>query len=611
MVTDREVQLLQVAYGAGITAPKELANFMAQVSAESGGLKRLKEGFRYTLGPGAVSREVKSALREGSESLNAAWQEAMDGKPEKLAELMYGGRMGNTKPGDGYKYHGRGYIQLTGKDQYRAAGEALGLDLINKPELAAESENAVRIAIWFWQRNVQAIAPEDVREAGSIINTGQRGRTPNGLRHREAEFARWSRLLTPDVLGKLSRGEAALHVTIAHGLDADPTIEQLQRNLNALGITDAQGRALVVDGIRGGPGSRTNQAIAAFRMRAGLPGEPRGEPSPDALLAATEAALDAREPLRRFQRALEEFDRRFAAGAPGHAQARAPRMVNGMPDYLLPGRGAPNPAVARPTVAGPVPARPPVPSPAAGAAAFAAPPPARTLQAGDRGPAVRALQAHLHILDARDAEGRPLQADGVFGGRTREAVENFQLWCGRAVTGIADPGTLQALQEHARFAMRRQAQGLALGDHLAERLAPASPDSADAAADSPLRGRDPDPIAFSHPDHPQHALYADLRQRFQAKGHALSEEQLSLLTARLHAAGYAPGWSGDVAVHQGWATAGAFQLGHPPVSVNLSAPAVAAPETMQAFEVEQREMARRADLLHQHQDTGSAHALTR
>ncbi|MGS8542328.1 glycoside hydrolase family 19 protein, partial [Salmonella enterica subsp. enterica serovar Anatum] len=82
--------------------------------------------------------------------LEQARKEALQGKPEHLAELMYGGRNGNDHPGDGYAYHGRGYIQLTGKSNYRAAAEALQLDLVKHPELASQPENAAKIAVWYW-----------------------------------------------------------------------------------------------------------------------------------------------------------------------------------------------------------------------------------------------------------------------------------------------------------------------------------------------------------------------------------------------------------------------------------------------------------------------------
>lgn len=312
MATDREAQLVKAAYEAGITSPKELANFMAQVGAESGGLSRLNEGFRYTKGPSAVSDNVRSALREGPEALNAAWKEAMDSKPEKLAELMYGGRMGNTEPGDGYRYHGRGYIQLTGKNQYRAAGESLGLDLVNKPERAAEPENASKIAVWYWKQNVQALAPEDAKEAGSIINTGEMGNTPNGLKHRQAEFEKWQQVLTPEVIERLAKGEIGATVEprtpqtsqpqtqapaetsptraqqplLKQGVQG-PEVRELQAALNALGYRSANGQPLETQS--GVFGQQTDHAVREFQRAHGL--EPvDGKVGSDSRAALAQAA---------------------------------------------------------------------------------------------------------------------------------------------------------------------------------------------------------------------------------------------------------------------------------------------------------------------------------
>lgn len=203
MATDRETELLRAAYASGITSRTELANFMAQVGHESYGLTRLEEGFRYTKGSWQISSKVRSALREGPEALEEARLEALQGHPESLAELMYGGRMGNNEAGDGYRYCGRGYIQLTGKDQYRAAGEALDLDLVANPDLAANPENAARIATWYWQNKVPQAARENARAAGAAINGSD---PPNGLPDREARFARWQLDITPELMQHLAEG---------------------------------------------------------------------------------------------------------------------------------------------------------------------------------------------------------------------------------------------------------------------------------------------------------------------------------------------------------------------------------------------------------------------
>lgn len=208
-IIDQNKQLLLDAYAHGIRSPKELANFMAQTSHESSGLAKVEEGFRYSQGIGQIP--VQYAHRHGDAELEQARQEAMHGKSEHLAELMYGGRMGNTQPGDGDKYHGRGYIQLTGKTQYEAAGQALGLPLVDEPKRASEPENARKIALWYWDQ-VPTSARESVEKAAKVINQGNihaKG-APNGLADREHRFEDWQRALTPEVMASLAKGEVTL-----------------------------------------------------------------------------------------------------------------------------------------------------------------------------------------------------------------------------------------------------------------------------------------------------------------------------------------------------------------------------------------------------------------
>lgn len=274
MATEREAQLLLDATKAGITSPKELANFMAQVSEESQGLTHLEEGFRYPRGISQIP--VQSAHRDGDVVLETARVDAMQGKPEKLAELMYGGRNGNDQPGDGYMYRGRGYIQLTGKANYQEAGEALGGDLVKKPELAAEPQNASKIATWFWENKVPEAAHSDVRAATAAINGGY-----NGLEARQSEFDKWEKVLTPEVMQHLSKGEVSLPIepaTTDHhkGRAAESVLKQgatgeavraLQSDLGALGYTDSHGQPLQADGHFG---RDTSKAVEKFQKNNGL-----------------------------------------------------------------------------------------------------------------------------------------------------------------------------------------------------------------------------------------------------------------------------------------------------------------------------------------------------
>ncbi|MEW9625583.1 XVIPCD domain-containing protein [Rhodanobacter geophilus] len=266
MATDRETQLLQSAYQAGIKSPKELANFMAQVNAESGGLNKLDESFRYTTGISQIP--VKYAHREGDAALEAARVNALKGYPEELARLMYGGRNGNNDTTDGYTYRGRGYIQLTGKDNYEAAGKALHLDLARDPDLAAKPENAARIAVWYWQNRVPDMAHEDVKAATMAINGGY-----NGLDTRQTQFAKWEKTLTPETMRHLAKDEAislptkpaathaAKHADLEPGARGD-NVRELQSELAALGYKDSRGHLLRTDG---NFGPDTRHAVERFQ----------------------------------------------------------------------------------------------------------------------------------------------------------------------------------------------------------------------------------------------------------------------------------------------------------------------------------------------------------
>jgi putative chitinase len=102
--------------------------------------------------------------------------------------------LGNNQPGDGVKFKGRGLIMITGRYNYTSYGKLLGLDLINKPTLAAEPVNAVSIAVAYWsEHGLNAFADkDDIETITRRINGGL-----NGLATRQAYLIRALRLLTP------------------------------------------------------------------------------------------------------------------------------------------------------------------------------------------------------------------------------------------------------------------------------------------------------------------------------------------------------------------------------------------------------------------------------
>lgn len=127
-----------------INSSVRMAAFIAQIGHESGQLTRMVENLNYS---------AQGLLATWPSRFTAKTAAAMARQPEQIANIVYAGRMGNTLPGDGWKYRGRGLIQLTGANNYRAAGAALGLDLINHPELVEQPDTAALVAGWFWQSN--------------------------------------------------------------------------------------------------------------------------------------------------------------------------------------------------------------------------------------------------------------------------------------------------------------------------------------------------------------------------------------------------------------------------------------------------------------------------
>jgi len=180
----RGAVLLREAVAAGITSPRKLANFMGQMHHESGGFRRMEENLNYS------PERLMSVFKGKFKSINDARAVAAGG-PRAIAERIYGGRMGNAAAGDGYKYRGRGFIQLTGKDNYAAASKALGIDLVNNPDMAADPAVAAKIAAWYWGKRVAGRGMDgSVDSATRAINGGK-----NGLQDRRDKAAMYERLL--------------------------------------------------------------------------------------------------------------------------------------------------------------------------------------------------------------------------------------------------------------------------------------------------------------------------------------------------------------------------------------------------------------------------------
>ena len=129
-----------------INTPLRFAHFLAQCGHESGGFRLTKENLNYSA-KGLMGIFKKYFPTEAKANEYAR-------KPEKIANLVYGGRMGNgpESSGDGAKFCGRGFIQLTGRDNYTAFGKSIGEDVTANPQVVAE-KYALLSAAWFFNKN--------------------------------------------------------------------------------------------------------------------------------------------------------------------------------------------------------------------------------------------------------------------------------------------------------------------------------------------------------------------------------------------------------------------------------------------------------------------------
>jgi predicted chitinase len=199
----------------GITDPNERAAIMAQAHHESGGFTRTEENFNYSgrrlfelYGAGnEYGNRVRFNSVEDANALVAQGQSA-------VGDVIYGGRMGNTDVGDGFKYRGRGAFQLTGRDNYRTIGEQIGVDLESNPELVNDPEIGAKVALAYYNTRVDRNAARsgDIDEVSRDINGGD-----VGLQHRRDLFASYQREGVPSLSasGELMDSQRSLDSAMA------------------------------------------------------------------------------------------------------------------------------------------------------------------------------------------------------------------------------------------------------------------------------------------------------------------------------------------------------------------------------------------------------------
>ncbi len=246
-----------------LATPLRAAHLIGQCAHESMGFTRAVESLYFT-----TPERLMAVWPRRFASLAAA--RGFTRNPERLANHVYGGRMGNTRPGDGYRYRGRGWLQLTGRANYRVFGARIGIDIEAQSDRAAEPETAWRIAAQYLasrrRMGRSALAWADL-DNGEMVT-----RIVNGGLHGLAD----RRLRTAAALGALT-GPAKL---LRRG-DNGPEVLLLQRALAAQGFSPGA--------LDGDFGPRTQAALYAFQRHVGLTLDGRADAATWAALATASA----------------------------------------------------------------------------------------------------------------------------------------------------------------------------------------------------------------------------------------------------------------------------------------------------------------------------------
>jgi putative chitinase len=180
----------EVASKFEINTPLRLAHFLAQCGHESGGFKLTQENLNYSAkGLNGIFKKYFPTEADAK---------SYERNPQKIANKVYGNRMGNgaEATGDGWKFHGRGFIQLTGKDNYTAFTKSIGEDCVANPDLVA-SKYALASAAWFFNKNgLHKMADGGANDATVTSITKRVNGGTIGLPDRIAHFNEFYKLLS-------------------------------------------------------------------------------------------------------------------------------------------------------------------------------------------------------------------------------------------------------------------------------------------------------------------------------------------------------------------------------------------------------------------------------
>jgi putative chitinase len=182
-------QIPEVMEKFAVNTPLRLAHFLAQCGHESGGFRLTQENLNYS------AKGLMGIFKKYFPT--QALADAYARKPEKIANRVYGNRMGNgpEASGEGFKFRGRGYIQLTGKQNYTAFDASVPESIVDSPDLVA-TKYPLASAAWFWSKNgLNKIADEGATDAAVTKVTKRVNGGTIGLADRIKHFKEYHKLL--------------------------------------------------------------------------------------------------------------------------------------------------------------------------------------------------------------------------------------------------------------------------------------------------------------------------------------------------------------------------------------------------------------------------------
>lgn len=206
--------VLEKLSASGIKDKAAQANILAQIKAESGGEAKT-ENLNYT--PEQLMKTFPKKFKDlaDAQAVVAQGQEA-------IGNRVYGGRMGNAA-NEGFKYRGRGLIQLTGKDNYKKFGDLLGIDLVNNPDLANDPEVAKNIAVaYFREKEKQGVDLSDIHQVNRSVGfVGSDDYSSGGAGRKRVQMAQEIEKTLPGAaLGGILSGPNSGFKAMLHGTEA-------------------------------------------------------------------------------------------------------------------------------------------------------------------------------------------------------------------------------------------------------------------------------------------------------------------------------------------------------------------------------------------------------